>query len=79
MPHKHADMQIYSNFTEWIEEAYDRHYVCFVDRTHSLVKAAKKLYSLTFSTRSTRGEVLWSSGVEKNRKINERPPQLLGT
>ena len=49
-------MQIY---TERIEEAYDGHYVCFVDRR-------------------TGGEVLWSSGVEKNRKINERPHQLLG-
>ena len=34
-------MKIYSNFTERIE-AYDGHYVHFVDRTHSLVKSAIK-------------------------------------
>ena len=59
------------------EETYDGHYVCFVDRTHSPIKAAKNLYSVTISTRLTGGEVLWSSGEKKNQKINERPPQLL--
>ena len=34
-------MQIYRNFTERIEEAYDGHYAYFVDRTHSPVKAVK--------------------------------------
>ena len=61
-PHKHADMQIYRNFTERIEEAYDGHCVYFVDTAHSPVKAAKKLYSVTISTRSTGGEVLEDQG-----------------
>ena len=40
-PHKHADMKIYVNFTERIE-AYDGHYVRFVDKTHFPVKTADK-------------------------------------
>ena len=34
-------MKIYSNFAEQIE-AYDGHYVRFVDRTHSPIKSANK-------------------------------------
>ena len=41
-------MQIHRNFTERIEEAYDSHYVCFVDRTHSPVKAAKNSIASPF-------------------------------
>ena len=61
-PRKHAGMQIYRNFTERIEEAFGGHCVYFIDTAHSPVKAAKKLYSVTISTRSTGGEVLEAPG-----------------
>ena len=42
-------------------------------------KQQKNSYNVTISTEPTGGEILWSSGVGKDRQINERPPRLLGT
>ena len=75
-------MQIYRNFAKRAEEAYDGYYVCFINMLIKPIlpsKQQKKLYNVTISTGPTGGGVLWSSGVEKNRKSNERPPQPLGT
>ena len=60
-PNKHADMQIYRNFVERVEESYDGYYVCFVDMLKKPIlpsKQQKKLYNVTISTGPTGGEVL---------------------